>query len=80
MADRQDERRRLGLYLALAQCGTEMVVPLVVGFLLDRYLGTLPWLTVAGALLGFVGGLTHMVVILNKLDRDSSAPADREEQ
>ncbi len=78
MADRQEDRRRLGLYLSLAQCGGEMVVPLVVGLVLDRYLHTMPWLTVAGAVLGFVGGLTHMVVILNRLDQRPPPPGDRE--
>jgi F0F1-type ATP synthase assembly protein I len=78
MADRQEDRRRLGLYFALAQCGVEMVAPFVVGLLLDNYLHTVPWLTVAGVVLGFVGGLAHMVVIVNQLNKDPSPPSDRE--
>ncbi|HJT76816.1 MAG TPA: AtpZ/AtpI family protein [Gemmataceae bacterium] len=79
MADRQEDRRRLGLYFSLAQCGGEMVVPLVAGLLLDRSLHTMPWLTITGAVVGFVVGLVHMVVILNRLDQKPSGPADREE-
>jgi F0F1-type ATP synthase assembly protein I len=80
MADRPEDRRRLGLYLALAQSGMEMVVPLGVGLLLDRWLGITPWLTITGAVLGFVGGLAHMIVIMNRLDQNSSAPADGEQR
>ena len=47
----------------------EMVVPIVVGVLLDQWLGTVPWIMVGGVLLGFVGGLIHMMAILSKMDR-----------
>jgi len=61
--------RQLGLYFAMAQVGFEMVVPIVLGIFLDNWLGTNPWMVVAGAVLGLAGGLWHMVVLLNRLDR-----------
>jgi ATP synthase protein I len=76
--DRQAERRRLGLYLTLGQAGTEMVMPFVVGLIADRYLGTLPWLTITGVVVGFVGGLAHMIIIANRLNRDSSSSSRRD--
>jgi F0F1-type ATP synthase assembly protein I len=76
--DRQAERRRLGQYLALAQAGTEMVMPFVVGLIADHYLGTLPWLTLTGIVVGFVGGLVHMILIANRLNRDSSSNSRRD--
>ncbi len=53
-------------YATLAQVGLEMVAPIAVGLLLDYQLETLPWITVAGAVIGFAGGLYHLVAILNR--------------
>lgn len=64
LPDRKDMRR----YVALSQVGTEMVAPIVVGMLIDNYLGWKPWALIAGAVLGLVGGLVHLVYLLNKMD------------
>ena len=74
MTHRPPTRRELGILLALGQVGLEMVVPIGVGYLADRALGTLPWLAVAGAILGFVAGIVHLIVLVNKLDRSDSEP------
>jgi F0F1-type ATP synthase assembly protein I len=76
--DDQADRRRFGQYVALAQAGTEMVMPFVLGLIADHYLGTSPWLTLAGIVLGFFGGLAHMVIIANRLNRDSSSNPRRD--
>ena len=60
----------LGKALALSQIGLEMVVPIVLGFALDSYLGWLPWATVVGAVLGLILGLAHLVQLTKK---DASA-------
>jgi hypothetical protein len=62
-------------YFALGQVGTEMVVPIVVGLLLDYKLGWAPVLTIIGAVAGFVGGLAHLLVMLNRKD---DRPSERE--
>jgi F0F1-type ATP synthase assembly protein I len=54
----------------MAQVGIEMVVPIGLGLALDYWLGWTPWLTVAGAILGFAGGLVHLIAIANKDNRD----------
>jgi F0F1-type ATP synthase assembly protein I len=38
-----------------------IVLPLGLGYWLDKQFGTLPWLMVAGALLGSVGGMVWVV-------------------
>ncbi len=68
------ESRKLGLALMLGQTGIEMVAPIALGVLLDRWLGILPWLTVTGAVVGFVGGLGHMVFLANRLNKDNDKP------
>ena len=54
--------------------GFEIVVPLIVGVFLgdrlDRWLGTRPWLLVAGALLGMAAGfLTFFRAVLPRSGR-----------
>ncbi len=66
------DSKELRFYLALAQVGTEMVAPLLLGLLLDWLFGWLPWATVIGAVLGFVGGMMHMISMLSKHDRDEA--------
>ena len=45
------------------QVGLEMVAPLVLGLVLDHYLGWAPWGVIGGAMLGLFGGVAHLVVI-----------------
>jgi F0F1-type ATP synthase assembly protein I len=55
--------------MALAQVGTEMVVPTVVGLLLDLKFGWTPWGLLVGVILGLVGGFYHMIAILKRLNQ-----------
>lgn len=62
MPQGQDEFRK-GLSVAL-RLGTEMVAAVLVGtflgYLLDGYLGTKPWLTVAGLVIGAIAGIRNV--------------------
>jgi hypothetical protein len=61
-------------YLALGQVGMEMVAPIALGAVIDHYVEWVaPWCTVAGAAFGLVGGLLHLVYLLNKLDSSKSS-------
>ena len=55
------DQKQLARYLALSQVGLEMVGPIVLGLLADYYFGWGPWGVLAGAVLGLVGGLAHLV-------------------
>ena len=41
----------------------------VIGWLLDRWLGTAPYLVVVATLAAVVGGFTRLIVILRQFDR-----------
>ena len=41
----------------------------VIGWLLDRWLGTAPYLVVVSTLAAVVGGFTRLIVILRQFDR-----------
>jgi F0F1-type ATP synthase assembly protein I len=60
------DARELGVYFTLGQVGFEIVVPLIVGLIIDNYAHTSPWFTVSGIILGFVGSITHIVLLTNR--------------
>jgi F0F1-type ATP synthase assembly protein I len=60
------DSKEVRFYLSLAQVGTEFVAPLVIGVMLDRYLGWSPWGVVIGGLLGFVGGMVHLLTLAGR--------------
>jgi F0F1-type ATP synthase assembly protein I len=69
----QPTPREMGYYMALAQVGVEMVVPIVAGHYLDEWLDTNPWITGIAAVAGFVLGMVHLILILRQKDRDETS-------
>jgi F0F1-type ATP synthase assembly protein I len=60
--ERAEARAALGTYVTVGLAlGVVMLVFTGIGYWLDGRLGTLPLLTVAGALLGCAGGFLHLV-------------------
>lgn len=55
------DRNELRKYFTLSQVGLEMVAPIGVGVLVDRYLDSSPWGVSVGAVLGLAVGLIHLV-------------------
>jgi F0F1-type ATP synthase assembly protein I len=73
MSNKPLDPKELGYYFSLAQVGLEMIVPVVGGLMVEKYLGCQPWGVVGGAGLGLVVGLIHLVSMSNRpQDRDSS--------
>jgi F0F1-type ATP synthase assembly protein I len=68
MTETPPSRGEQGFYFALAQVGMEMVVPIGIGVALDHYMGWRPWGIIGGALFGFVGGLAHLIALVNQHD------------
>ena len=63
----------MGYSFALAQVGIEMVLPTLVGYWIDSWLETTPWITIIAAVLGFAAGMIHLIVILKQKERDESS-------
>jgi len=67
----QDEFRK-GLAFA-ARVGMELVVATMVGvflgYLLDRYLGTRPWLMVVGLVIGAVAGFLNVYRFVQRMSQ-----------
>jgi ATP synthase protein I len=71
------DSKDLTFYLSLAQVGMEMVAPLLLGLALDYSFGWLPWATAIGGVLGFVGGMFHMISMLRAHDREEEQRKNR---
>jgi len=67
----QDEFRK-GLSFA-ARVGTELVAATMVGvflgYLLDRFLGTKPWLMVAGVVVGAIAGFLNVYRFFQRMSK-----------
>jgi F0F1-type ATP synthase assembly protein I len=50
-----------------------VVVGVLTGYFLDRWLHTKPYLFLAGSLLGLIGGFTGFILVILRMNR----PADR---
>ncbi len=74
MAQPPPNSRELGYYFALAQIGLEMVAPMGIGVVLDYYCGWTPWAAVIGCVLGFAGGMVHLVLMVQKHDAEERKP------
>ena len=44
---------------------------ILIGYLLDRWLGSDPWLTITGIVLGLTGAIIGLIRVLNRLNRDN---------
>jgi F0F1-type ATP synthase assembly protein I len=62
--------------VTLAQVGLEMVIPIGIGAALDYYLKWAPWGIVGGAVFGLVGGLYHLVALMNRENQSDSSDPD----
>lgn len=63
--------REAGPYLTLGlELGFTMIVWSVIGYMLDRWLGTTPWLTLAGVLVGMVSLFMQLVRAAKRSERE----------
>jgi hypothetical protein len=62
----------LGKMYALAQVGLEMASPVAIGVALDLYEGWGPWASICGAVVGLVGGMMHLISIMNRSKNSAS--------
>ena len=67
-------------YMGLGiQAGVSVAFYLGAGLLLDKWFGTLPWLTLVGAFIGIIG-MFFLFVRMNKALNESSRQTEIEKQ
>ena len=66
--DKEETNRKSGLaYAAAFSLFAAVVSGLILGWLLDRWLGTQPWLLVAGLVLGAAAGFYQFIRATSRL-------------
>ena len=66
--DKQETNRKSGMaYAAAFSLFASVVSGLIAGWLLDRWLGTGPWLLVTGIVLGAAAGFYELIRITSKI-------------
>jgi len=66
--DKEETNRKSGLaYAAAFSLFASVVSGLIIGWLLDRWLKTSPWLLVAGIVLGIAAGFYEFIRATSKL-------------
>jgi ATP synthase protein I len=65
--DRNVNRKSGALIGAVMALSSSIVSCLIVGWLLDRWLGTTPWLIVAGIIVGSVAGFMHLIRVMSRI-------------
>lgn len=66
--DKEEVNRKTGIaYAAAFSLFAAVVAGLLVGWLLDRWLGTSPWLLVTGVVLGAAAGFYELIRSAAKL-------------
>ena len=64
------EQSNLALTLTVVTLfSTNILGGILVGYLLDRWLNTGPWMVITGIVLGLTSAIIGLVRILNRLDR-----------
>jgi ATP synthase protein I len=66
------EKSKLALILTVVTLFSSNILGgILIGYLLDRWLGTDPWLTIMGIVLGLTGAIIGLIRVLNRLNRDN---------
>ena len=64
------EQSKLALTLmVITLFSSNILGGILVGYLLDRWLGSDPWLTITGIVLGLVSAIIGLIRIMNRLNR-----------
>src|SRR4051794_10795482 len=80
VTEKPDSRSALSIGLdwgtRITTIGLEFALPALLGFGLDRWWNTIPWMTLAGACLGLVTGMTHVLRLGFSLQEEARREQD----
>ncbi|HEY0097448.1 MAG TPA: AtpZ/AtpI family protein [Pyrinomonadaceae bacterium] len=65
--DQKVNRKSFALIGAVTVLSSSILSCLLLGWVLDRWLGTTPWLIVAGIIIGSVAGFMHLIRVMSRI-------------
>ena len=66
----ESEQSKLALTLTVVTLFSSNILGgILVGYLLDRWLGTGPWMVITGIVLGLTSAIIGLIRVLNRLNR-----------
>jgi ATP synthase protein I len=66
-----DEQSKLAMTLTVVTLFSSNILGgILVGYLIDKWLGTSPWMVITGIVLGLTSAIIGVIRILNRLARD----------
>lgn len=66
----ESEQSKLALALTVVTLFSSNILGgILVGYLLDRWLGTSPWMVIAGIVLGLTSAIIGLIRVMNRLNR-----------
>ncbi len=69
MSDESEQSRLALVYTVVALFSSNILGGIIVGYLLDRWMDTGPWMIVTGVILGLISAIIGLVRVLNRLNR-----------
>ena len=73
-ANQQSTSTGIEIASRVTTIGMEMAAPPLLGWMLDRWLGTSPWLLILCAALGLYLAFTHLMALSKVLNRPKAPP------
>lgn len=69
MSDRPEQSKLVMTLTVVTLFSSNIIGGIIVGYLLDRWLDTGPWMVVIGIALGLTSAVIGLVRVLNRLNR-----------
>lgn len=69
MSDGSEQSKLAQALTVVTLFSSNILGGIIVGYLLDRWLNTGPWMVITGIVLGLTSGIIGLVRILNRLNR-----------
>jgi F0F1-type ATP synthase assembly protein I len=69
MSDGSEQSKRALTLSVITLFSSNILGGILVGYLLDRWLNTAPWMVVTGIVLGLTSAIIGLIRIMNRLNR-----------
>jgi ATP synthase protein I len=70
MSDGSEQSKRALALSVVTLFSSNILGGILIGYLLDRWLNTAPWMVVTGIVLGFTSAIIGLIRVINRLNRD----------